>query len=383
MSQQHPAVLSSSQENSNALLNTKQTLGDNKVIRRALNEVGVNTKGIRKDNGYKTNSTSLKSDNQLKRTIYHDSDSDSANDEDSEDQHVSKKQKQINKIRSNDPKSQESKNLGSNNITMVVEYTADIFSHLLKRELETTTEFNYVIDKSSSFYLRPSMRSILVDWLIEVHYKFQLLPETLYLSINLMDRYLSKNKVSLSKLQLVTITSLLIAAKFEEVNLPKLSNYTYITDNAYTKDEVKDAEFQILNCLNYDIGWPNPMNFIRRISKIDNYNHETRSLSKLFLEFSMCCPCFINIQPSLLSAISMYCSMKLCYGNDDQWNNTKEYYGEIYKTIYENLEFDELCGKLINEISEPSTQLNALIYKYKKIGLWDKVKKWCDEQSSK
>ena len=60
------------------------------------------------------------------------------------------------------------------------------------------------------------MRSILIDWLIEVHRKFELMPETLYLTINILDRYLSMKNVSRRELQLVGIGSILLACKYEE-----------------------------------------------------------------------------------------------------------------------------------------------------------------------
>jgi hypothetical protein len=60
------------------------------------------------------------------------------------------------------------------------------------------------------------MRSILIDWLIEVHRRFELMPETLYLTINILDRYLSMKNVSRRELQLVGIGSMLLACKYEE-----------------------------------------------------------------------------------------------------------------------------------------------------------------------
>lgn len=61
------------------------------------------------------------------------------------------------------------------------------------------------------------MRGILVDWLVEVHLKFKLLPETLYMTVCTIDRYLSKKDVHRSKLQLVGVTSMLICTKYEEI----------------------------------------------------------------------------------------------------------------------------------------------------------------------
>ena len=87
-------------------------------------------------------------------------------------------------------------------------------------------------------HINERMRSILVDWLVEVHLKFKLVPETLYLTINLIDRYLERQEVSRPRLQLVGVTSLLIASKYEEIYPPELRDLVYICDRAYTRGEV-------------------------------------------------------------------------------------------------------------------------------------------------
>ena len=69
--------------------------------------------------------------------------------------------------------------------------------------------------------INPSMREILNDWLIEVHLKFGLLPETLFLTVNLIDRYLSTKSIYRNKLQLVGVTAMLIASKYEEIYVPE------------------------------------------------------------------------------------------------------------------------------------------------------------------
>ena len=86
------------------------------------------------------------------------------------------------------------------------------------------------------------MRSILVDWLVEVHLKFKLVPETLYLTVNIIDRYLSLTSVTRPKLQLVGVTALLIASKYEEIYPPELRDLVYICDRAYSKSEILKME---------------------------------------------------------------------------------------------------------------------------------------------
>lgn len=71
--------------------------------------------------------------------------------------------------------------------------------------------------------INAKMRSILVDWLIEVHHKFELMPETLYLTINLVDRFLSVKVVPRRELQLVGISSMLLASKYEEIWAPEVA----------------------------------------------------------------------------------------------------------------------------------------------------------------
>jgi len=82
--------------------------------------------------------------------------------------------------------------------------------------------------------INEKMRSILIDWLVEVQIKFKLLPETLYLTTNLIDRFLGLKKVSRDKLQLVGVACMLIATKYEEIYAPEVKDFVYISDNAYS-----------------------------------------------------------------------------------------------------------------------------------------------------
>ena len=86
--------------------------------------------------------------------------------------------------------------------------------------------------------INEKMRAILVDWIIEVHLKFKLLPETLFITVSLIDRYLEQIQIKRTNLQLVGVTAMLIASKYEEIYAPEVRDFVYITDNAYTKEEI-------------------------------------------------------------------------------------------------------------------------------------------------
>lgn len=124
------------------------------------------------------------------------------------------------------------------------------------------------------------LRGVLVDWLIDVHAKFRLLPETLFLTLNIIDRFLSVRTISLSKLQLVGVTAMFVAAKYEEVLCPSVQNFLYLADGGYTDEEILRAERYMIRVLDFNLSYANPMNFLRRISKADNYDIQTRTVAK-------------------------------------------------------------------------------------------------------
>lgn len=155
-------------------------------------------------------------------------------------------------------------------------------------------------------HLKWEMRGLLTDWLIEVHHKFRLLPETLFLTVNLVDRFLSARVVSLAKLQLVGLTCLFIAAKYEEVICPTVSNFLFMADGGYTDEEILSAEKYVLTTLEFDLSYPNPMHFLRRVSKAEGYDIQTRTLAKYLMEMSCVDHRFLSYPPSLLAAAGVW-----------------------------------------------------------------------------
>lgn len=164
------------------------------------------------------------------------------------------------------------------------------------------------------------MRGILTDWLIQVHSRFRLLPETLYLCINIIDRFLSQRVVSLAKLQLVGITCMFIAAKVEEIVAPGATNFLYCADASYSEGEILQAERYILKTLDWNMNFPNPIHFLRRISKADDYNVHSRTIAKYLLEIQCLEWRLIAAPPSLIAAAAIWLA-RLILGNTD-WVST-------------------------------------------------------------
>lgn len=167
-----------------------------------------------------------------------------------------------------------------------------------------------------------SMRSVLMDWLIQVHNRFSLLPETLFLCVNYIDRFLSCKIVSLGKLQLVGATAIFVAAKYEEINCPSVNEIVYMVDGGYTVDEILKAERFMLSMLQFELGWPGPMSFLRRISKADDYDLETRTLAKYFLEVTIMDERFVGSPPSYVAA-GAHCLARLMLKKGDWVSNVE------------------------------------------------------------
>ncbi|CAB3980819.1 G1 S-specific cyclin-E1 isoform X1 [Paramuricea clavata] len=102
--------------------------------------------------------------------------------------------------------------------------------------------------------LQPKMRTILLDWLIEVCEVYRLHRETFHLAASYVDRYLKvKGDIQKSRLQLVGVTALFIASKLEEIYPPKLSEFSYVTDGACTDDEILMQELVMLKALDWKL----------------------------------------------------------------------------------------------------------------------------------
>lgn len=204
---------------------------------------------------------------------------------------------------------------------MVSEYAHEIFEYLLKLEQKSLPNPEYMEHQDE---LEWKTRSILVDWLIEVHTRFHLLPETLFLAINIIDRFLSEKVVQLDRVQLVGITAMFIASKYEEVLSPHVGNFKHVADNGFSESEILAAERFILQTLEYDLSYPNPMNFLRRISKADNYDIQTRTVAKYLLEISVVDRRFLAYNPSHVAAAAMYMARLILDRGD--WDETLSFY---------------------------------------------------------
>ena len=249
-------------------------------------------------------------------------------------------------------------NLGDgSNPDLVSDYVVEIYSHL--GELETRDIIKPGFLKGHR--VTPSMRAVLVDWLVQVHVHFSLLQETFQLTIGLLDRVLQADKsVTRNDLQLLGITAALIASKFEEVCPPDLEDLVNLTAGRYSNAEVKQMELRVLSTLAWNVSFPQPIHFLRRYSKVCQATAQHHTLAKFLVDLSLQEYSLCHHQPSILAAAALHLSQRILLGNTKWSPIIRQYMGYTEESL------KPLVGQLASVLdSSPSSNLMAIRDKYR------------------
>ena len=217
------------------------------------------------------------------------------------------------------------------NISYVGEYLEEIYVNLLLEETQATTKpkFGYMDTQPE---INEIMRAILIDWIIDVHLRFNLRQETLFMTIWLIDTYLSFAFVHRDKLQLLGITCLLISCKSHEIYYPQNDKLIEMTDNAYSKEEMLTMENEILKKLNFFIVCPNPIDFYNILSKMFNFEKKQYYLGNYFIESALVNYQILKYSSSVIASSCTYLVMKYYRING---------YQKLYNNFIINEQFPE------------------------------------------
>lgn len=194
------------------------------------------------------------------------------------------------------------------NAQSVQEYAPDIHNQLFHDEAARLPKGEYMDSQTD---ITPKMRTILVDWLVEVHNKYRLSSETLHLTMNLIDRYLERIPVMRKRLQLVGVVAMFIASKFEEISPPELHDWVYICDRAYTKDEILRMECTMLSTLNFQIVVPTAAHFFPFLEKANGCDAVHRETAQYLLELGLLDIRLLQYKPSHVVASALLLSNEL------------------------------------------------------------------------
>ncbi|KAL6865286.1 hypothetical protein ACP4OV_016437 [Aristida adscensionis] len=239
----------------------------------------------------------------------------------------------------------------------------DIYEHLREAETKKMPSTNFL--EITQTTIIASMRAVLIDWLVEVTEEYRLDPETLYLTVNYVDRYLSVKDISKHR-------------KFEEICPPQVEELCYITDNSYTKDEVLQMEASVLNHLKFEMSAPTAKCFLRRFVRVAQACNEGPVLHLEFianyicelslLEYSLLC-----YLPSLVAASSVFLAEFILKPTKNPWNSTLSYY-----TQYTPSELHG-CVRVLHQLFcvGPGINLPAIREKYSQHKYKFVAKKYC------
>eukprot|EP00002_Diphylleia_rotans_P002413 TRINITY_DN11522_c0_g3_i2.p1 TRINITY_DN11522_c0_g3~~TRINITY_DN11522_c0_g3_i2.p1 ORF type:complete len:479 (-),score=85.72 TRINITY_DN11522_c0_g3_i2:544-1980(-) len=231
----------------------------------------------------------------------------------------------------------------TNDIFYATEYVQDIMEHLYQEEVKKQPLHNYmeVVQKE----ILPNMRAILVDWLIDVSDEFKSTSETLYMAIGLIDRYLSSEVVSRRFLQLVGITCFFIAAKFDEIYPPRVTDMAYMTDNTYSTDEILKLEVRILNMLKFEVSMPSSRYFLRRFILAKGLCQQGSLIASYICDLSLIEYGMLSHKPSCVAASCVALAALFC--NMEPWDPTMVYYTQ-YRLSDLKTCIHRLCSVMVN-----------------------------------
>jgi len=236
------------------------------------------------------------------------------------------------------------------------EYVNEIYSNMKREEMRLLPDSDYMSVQPD---ISDKMRSILVDWLVDVHQKFKLSPDTLYLTINVVDRFLSKEVIVRQKLQLVGVTSMLIASKYHEIYAPETNDFVYISDRAYSREEILKMEACVLNTLNFNVTVPSPFVFLLRWLKAAKADMKMSSYANFCLELAQQDYSLVGTKPSVMSAAACLVAGKQCSGL--VWNEIMQHYTGLRETEL-SWAAERLCTLVEN--CTPDAKLTAVRRKY-------------------
>ncbi|ESQ41084.1 hypothetical protein EUTSA_v10013593mg [Eutrema salsugineum] len=208
-------------------------------------------------------------------------------------------------------------------------YAADIYENIHVAELQQRPLANYM--ELVQRDIDPGMRRILIDWLVEVSEDYKLVPDTFYLTVNLIDRFLSSSCIQRHRLQLLGVTCMLIASKYEELCAPPVEEFCFITANTYTRTEVLSMEIQVLNSVHFKLSVPTTKTFLRRFIRAAQASYkaplvELEFLANYLAELTLVEYTFLRFLPSLVAASAVFLARWTLDQTEHPWNPTLQHY---------------------------------------------------------
>ena len=211
---------------------------------------------------------------------------------------------------------------------LVDDYGDDIFKYLKKNEKINVCDYSNkdIFKLQDKKYYNEKNRSIIYHWLVKNNHKWKLKDDTIYMAMNIMDRYISQYKSKNLEFQLIAISSYLIASKYEDIYPPYIDELSQICNYIYSYDDIIKKEYEILSGLNFDVLYNSSYKFLTFLhSVVDNQNMKLLYLAQFILEISLDNLDILEYSQSERALAALLVSKKIL-GIKITWNNLRMYY---------------------------------------------------------
>lgn len=191
----------------------------------------------------------------------------------------------------------------------LTDYFDEAIAFMLGQETGTTGAVGCMGRQSE---VTESMRAILLDWIVDIHLKFKMFPQTLFIITAIIDKYLSLRAVKREELQLLGSAALLVAAKYEETyQVPETNELVSLSGRAFTKSDLLRMEAEILKVLDFNLIFSTPYHFLDPFCKVINYDPKKFCLAQYTLELALMDTKFLKYKPSLLASSAIFLINKI------------------------------------------------------------------------
>ena len=189
------------------------------------------------------------------------------------------------------------------------EYFDEVYLNLLldEKKFYKKINSNYMTLQKS---INDKMRAILVDWLIDVHFRFDMKKKTLFNCVYIIDAFLSKNLIDRKYLQLLGMAALLISCKETEIMYPSLNSFLALSDFSYSLQELTNMERFVMKILDFDILAPTAEEFYAINAEYFKFGEKQRFFGEYFLDASLIDYNLLKYNQSTIAVACGYIVMK-------------------------------------------------------------------------
>jgi len=231
-----------------------------------------------------------------------------------------------------------------------------VYDYLRQKEVTDQIDFNYMRIQPS---INPRMRMVLIDWMVEVQLKFRMTAETLYLAVNIVDKYLQRKAITREKLQLLGVTALHIASKFEEIYSIDIQDFVFICDSACSAADIIAFENEVLHTIHWCLTTPYPLHFLRRYSKAAGNDGLRHTMSKYLLELSLGYYNMLKYLPSTQAAAAVLLARHLIATPPPYWPDQVKFH-----SCYLESEILDCARDMLQLVLHPDAKYRLVTRKY-------------------